>query len=259
MRMDFFSEDRHSVVSPREMVLAFMPSAGGLSKDLPLERLALITFTTHDLHGFLGEGGQGRQIKSWRKRARTIHKREGWIVVQSPYGAPGTVMLLEELAAFGVRRAIFVGYCGSIQDWVKIGGIVLPVEAIREEGTSYHYLPKGEKSCPDTTLQSRLSNWLLACGLSCYAGRIWTTDAPYRETVEKVRRYGNAGVLGVEMEMAAAFAFGSARGISIGAVLLVSDEVREGGWRTGFFSPELKAARERVIRILIRRIEELIP
>ena len=55
------------------------------------------------------------------------------------------------------------------------------------------------------------------------------------------------GVLGVEMEMAAVFAFGKAAGISVGAILIVSDEVREEGWHIGFFSPQIQSTRKRVI------------
>ncbi len=257
--MDFFSKDSHSVVDPREMVMAFVPAGGDLSKELSLEGLALITFTSEDLQGLIQKSQQAKLVEAWKSRGFRIYRGETWVAVRSPYGAPGTVMLLEELVAFGVKRAVFLGYCGALQDGIGIGDLIVPLEAIREEGTSYHYLPKGERSCPDLSLQNRLSDWIEGTGFSIFAGRVWTTDAPYRETPEKVRAYREEGVLGVEMEMAAAFAFGRARGISIGAVLLVSDEVREGGWRTGFFSPRIKSSRNQVIVSLMHHIEQFIP
>jgi uridine phosphorylase len=255
--MDFFSDDPHSVVGPREMVMAFVPPGGNLSGELALERLALITFTSHDLQRLVEWSQQAKPIGAWRKRGRRIYRGNGWIVVRSPYGAPGTVMLLEELVAFGVRRVVFLGYCGAIQEEMRIGDMVLPLEAIREEGTSYHYLPKGEKSYPDHSLQNRLWDWMGRVGPAFFRGTIWTTDAPYRETTQKVRRYCEEGVLGVEMEMAAAFAFGRARKISIGAVLLVSDEVREGGWRTGFLSPRIQSTRDKVTQALQFHLPEM--
>ena len=167
-------------------------------------------------------------------------------------------MLLEELVAFGVRCIILLGYCGAIQKGVFIGDLVLPLEAIREEGTSYHYLPKGEKSLPDLEIQRKLFDSIGRIGLPLHQGTIWTTDAPYRETTEKVRRYRREGVLAVEMEMAAVFAFGKAAKISVGAILIVSDEVREEGWQIGFFSPQIRSTRKRVIEAFIHHLPELV-
>ncbi len=256
--MKFFSDDPRSVVDPREMVLAFNLSERVLPAELFLERLALVTFTAADFQGFIGGSQQAKPVEAWRNRARHVHRGEGWIAVRAPYGAPGTVMLLEELTAFGMKRALFLGYCGSLQKEMGVGTVILPDEAIREEGTSYHYLPEGQKSCPDLALQRRLFRWLDEGGLSPFQGTVWTTDAPYRETVEKVRRYAAGGVLGVEMELAAAFAFGKAREISIGAVLVVSDEVREEGWRTGFFSAEVQSTRKRLMEIFLTHLSEMV-
>ena len=166
-------------------------------------------------------------------------------------------MLLEELVAFGVRRAVFLGYCGSLLPEVRVGDIIFPEEAIREEGPSYHYLTKHEKSIPDLQLQRRLFDGMKSTRLRSFRGKVWTTDAPYRETPNKVRRLCEEGILGVEMEMAAAFAFGIFRGISIGAILIVSDEVNEGGWRIGFFSSPVKEARKRVIHFLPQILPEV--
>ncbi|RPI99649.1 MAG: phosphorylase, partial [Deltaproteobacteria bacterium] len=105
-------------------------------------------------------------------------------------------------------------------------------------------------SLPDRPMQGRLYTWLKENGLRLHAGRVWTTDAPYRETPTKVRRYREEGILGVEMEMSAVFALGMVRNISIGSVLIVSDELREKGWKAGFFSPEVKSARKKVIKKL---------
>jgi uridine phosphorylase len=260
--MDFFSEDPHSVVSPRGRVMALTPPGKSLSQELSLEGLAFITFTSQDLQRLIQSGLPSKPVEAWRDRGFRIFRGqvrdEGWIAVRSPYGAPGTVMLLEELVAFGVKRAILLGYCGALLEGIEIGDIVLPVEAVREEGTSYHYLPKNEKSCPDLALQHQLSDWIGGVGLSTLRGRVWTTDAPYRETPEKVRAYRAEGVLGVEMEMAAAFAFGKAKGISVGSVLIVSDQVREGEWHVDFFSPRIQSAREKVAQALLGHLPELV-
>jgi len=256
--MDFFSNDPHSVVDPRKMVMTFTRHQGILEGELSLEYLALITFTLQDLHWIVQSSQQAKPIGAWKRRNSQIYREEGWIAVQSPYGAPGTIMLLEELIAFGVRQAVFLGYCGAIREEISIGDIVFPTGAVREDGTSYHYLPKGEKSRPDPKIQRKLVNSMGGTGLLFHQGRIWTTDAPYRETPEKIRRYGREGVLGVEMEMAAAFAFGKAKGVSVGAVLIVSDKVTEKEWQIGFFSQKVKSTRKQVIDVLIEQVRELI-
>jgi len=256
--MDFFSRDFQSVVNPREMVRAFTLRKGEPPEALLLENLALITFTPEDLQRFVQSNQQAKLIEAWRNRNPRIYRGEGWIALQAPYGAPGTIMLLEELVAFGVRRAVLLGYCGSIQRKISMGEVILPIEAIREEGTSYHYLPEGEKSSPDPRIQKNLSDWMTRRGLPFHEGTIWTTDAPYRETPEKIGRYREEGVLAVEMEMAAVFAFGRARGISIGAILLVSDEVREEGWNIGFFSTEIQSTRKRVIDLFVDHLPKMI-
>jgi uridine phosphorylase len=255
--MDFFNDDPCSVVNPKELVMAFAPPGRSLSGEFDLERLALVTFTAHDLRRLVEGGQQDKPVEAWRNRGRRIYRGNGWIGVRSPYGAPGTVVLLEELAAFGVKRVLFLGYCGAIKREIRVGDIVLPLEAIREEGTSYHYLPGEERSRPDLSLQNQVSHWLEGLGFPTFQGTIWTTDAPYRETTEKVGRYCEEGVLGVEMEMAAAFAVGRVKGISVGAVLLVSDEVRQGGWHAGFLSPAIQSTREKVIEALRVRVPEM--
>jgi len=164
--MDFFSPDFQSVVNPREMVMAFTLQEGEASAALLLETLALVTFTSQDLRRLVQLSQQVSPIEAWRNRNSRIYRGEGWIVVQAPYGAPGTIMLLEELVAFGVRRIVLLGYCGAIQKGVSIGDVILPMEAIREEGTSYHYLPEGEKSSPDPKIQKKLSDWMGRMGLS---------------------------------------------------------------------------------------------
>src|SRR3974390_2042131 len=121
--MDFFSREPFSIVNPREMVTSFAPPEGGSAEALFLEEQALITFVSHDFHRIVRSIPQAKPIRFWQGRTPRISRIPGWIVVQSPYGAPGTVLLLEELVAFGVKRAIFLGYCGSIPEGIGIGDV----------------------------------------------------------------------------------------------------------------------------------------
>ncbi len=195
-QMDFLTNDPGSVIHPREMVGAFAHRKGVKRDDLALEGLALITFSLPDLRRLAESDKRARKIEAWRTRGHRIYRGEGWIAVRSPYGAPNAVMLLEELIAFGVKRVIYLGYCGSLQEGIGVGHIVIPSKAIREEGTSYHYLPKGEESLPDSLVQDRLFAWMKESSFAPHRGKIWTTDAPYREAPQKIIQFRGAGGFG---------------------------------------------------------------
>lgn len=257
--MRFFDEDPTSVVHPDEMVQSLVFREGVEIGDLDLEGLALVTFTSSDLKEWLEPGPSAKPVQAWRKRGYWIYRMDGYVVAQSSIGAAASVMQLEEFASFGVKRVIYFGYCGSLMDEVRVGDLVIPTEAIREEGTSYHYLPEGRRCFPDQSLQDELFSLAQASGFTVRHGAVWTTDAPYRETKSKVCRYGREGVLGVEMEMSALFAAASVRNVSVGAMLLVSDELNSGVWRSGFFSTELRESRKKVIETFRPRLKALRP
>lgn len=162
-------------------------------------------------------------------------------------GAPVAAIILELLATLGFRRVVAVGLCGSLQPDLPIGAAILPTSALREEGTSYHYWPTGVTVGPDATLAEALARALVPGQPSVRQGRVWTTDALYRETVGKVQRYRDAGVLAVDMEAAAVFAVARAVGLAAAALLVVSDELSTLAWQPGFRSPVFRAAHERLV------------
>lgn len=257
--MDFFDPETEGMVKAREMVKFFTLSRGVRERDLSLPPVAIVTFSRRMLDGLV-RVARAKRSESWRGRNPSLFLAmvgNGPVVVtKSPYGAPSAAILLEELAAFGVKRAVFMGYCGSIQDEVGLGEIVLPTRAVREDGTSYHYLPRGAECRPDRKLLHGLHRWLEQRGVAAAAGLIWTTDALYRETEKKIERYRAEGVLAVDMEMSALFAVGAARKVGVVALLLVSDHFSPNAWTPGFSHP-LLLERERVINgIILEWMEE---
>jgi uridine phosphorylase len=103
--------------------------------------------------------------------------------------------------------------------------LVVPTKALRDEGTSYHYLPAAESVDGDAGLTTDLQEHLSGLGLPVVAGTVWTTDAPYRETAEQLERHARNGILAVEMQAASLFAFGAARGVRCGVVAHVTNGV----------------------------------
>ncbi|OGP51392.1 MAG: hypothetical protein A2Y79_03595 [Deltaproteobacteria bacterium RBG_13_43_22] len=164
-------------------------------------------------------------------------------------GAPQAVMILEKLIALGARRVILLGWVGGLSPGLSPGDLILPDEAVSEEGTSRHYSNE-MRSRPSFSLLRDIKTALKEEGLSFNQGPVWTTDAPYRETIAKVRTFQSQGVLGVDMETSAVFTVSAFRGIEAAALLIVSDDLSKMTWRHGFREPRFLQARRQVIRIV---------
>jgi uridine phosphorylase len=166
-------------------------------------------------------------------------------------GAPQAVMILEKLIALGARRVILLGWTGGLHPTLSPGDLILPDEAVSEEGTSRHYSVE-RHSKPSFPLLQEIKTGLKREGLSFKQGPIWTTDAPYRETIDKVKAFQSQGVLGVDMETSAFFTVSTFRGIEAAALLIVSDDLSQMTWRHGFREPRFLEARRLVSRFLYR-------
>ena len=117
--------------------------------------------------------------------------------------------------------------------------MALPETAIREEGTSHHYLPPDVPAKATEKLVKLLDEACRRRGLEPRLGLHWTTDAIYREHVEKIARYREKGVLSVDMEISAIYSLAACRGVDCAAVVAISDELFE-PYRVGFRSPEFE-------------------
>lgn len=145
-------------------------------------------------------------------------------------GAPLAVGLLEEMIAFGCRKFIACGGCGVLDAEIAVGHLLVPVAAIRDEGTSYHYLPPAREVAADPAGVAAIESVLQRQGIDYLRTKTWTTDAIYRETSEKTATYLAEGCLAVEMEAAAFFAVAKFRKVAFGQILYGGDAVIPGGW-----------------------------
>lgn len=155
--------------------------------------------------------------------------RAGVVHVDGP-GAPFATIVVEELAALGVRRFVIVGLAGALPSSIPAASLVLCTKALRDEGTSHHYQRAAAFARPDPQLTHLLRTYLERSGSAFTQGPSWTTDAPYRETVPEIRRYRRAGILTVEMEAAAVFAVARRLDLRAAALFVVSDHLDESGW-----------------------------
>jgi uridine phosphorylase len=132
-------------------------------------------------------------------------------IVGCAVGAPFAVLVAEQLFASGCRLLISVTSAGQITPVGPTPYFVLIDRAVRDEGTSYHYLPPATfAEAPDPALLKVAEGGLLGLsGICVHRGSTWTTDAPYRETEAAIASASDLGVLAVEMEAAALYAFAS--------------------------------------------------
>ena len=170
-------------------------------------------------------------------------KKGETLTLSGPFlGSPHAVMGMEKLIALGAERIWVLGWCGSLHPDLRIGELVIPTNAISEEGTSQHYPITEKRPTSDKGLGQVIEKALHRKGCPFKQGALWTTDAPYRETQKKIMAFQRQGVLAVEMEMSALMTVAIYRGIKLTGLLVVSDELFDLKWHTGFSSPELKKA-----------------
>lgn len=163
----------------------------------------------------------GEEIKIYK----TQIGKENVIIYRTLVGGPGTTMMMEELHARGVENFIFFGSCGELTSDLKKGAFIIPTEAYRDEGTSYHYMPPSDfvKVKTYTKLEEVFKNKKINYQLT----KTWTTDALYKETKNKVKNRIESGCKVVEMECASIMAVANARNINA-YQFLYSDDTLEG-------------------------------
>ncbi|MEJ5365190.1 MAG: nucleoside phosphorylase [Desulfosoma sp.] len=217
-------------------------------KDVPLPADAFLVFTAEDMKLMKAQWASCRRAQRLFLSDVILCTGDGppAALVGPLIGAPQAVLVLEKMIALGVRRVIAYGWCGSLQPQVAIGHVVLPEAVHSEEGTSAHYPIPGAPG-PSPELFRRLEAALRSDPhLTVHKGSVWSTDAPYRETEEKVRFFQERGVLGVDMEMSALFTAAAFRGIDLAGVLVVSDDLSRLTWRHGFRDPQFQETRNRL-------------
>jgi uridine phosphorylase len=161
-----------------------------------------------------------------------LKRSQGKVGIMTGFGggSPMTVELAEEFVAMGARRLILMTWGGMLQVDMQPGEIIIVERAIRDEGTSYHYLPPEKTIDADPELTGQLEKAILQRGALCQRGTSWTIDAPYRETLNEVRQYQAEGVKTVEMETAGLFTVGLVRKVATAAVVVGMDSLAELRW-----------------------------
>lgn len=150
-----------------------------------------------------------------------------WPGVTAPFAA----LMLERFIALGGKMFVACGGAGVLDAAIAPGRVLLPTAALRDEGTSYHYLRPARTVRPHRRALAALRAACRQRGLHPVEGTVWTTDAAYRETPAQIRRRRAEGCLAVEMEAAALFAVARFRRVALGQVLYAGDDVSGPSWQ----------------------------
>jgi uridine phosphorylase len=180
------------------------------------------------------------------------------VVVHPGVGAPLAAGFLEELIARGCRSFVACGGAGVLVPDVALGHVIVPTSAVRDEGTSYHYIPASRTAEPSPAAVEAIVATAVRHGVSHVTGATWTIDAYYRETRDKLEARVAEGCLTVEMEAAALFAVAAFRGVTLGQVLYAGDDLSGEAW-DGRRWDEHTSGREALFRIAAEAVLALPP
>jgi uridine phosphorylase len=144
--------------------------------------------------------------------------------------APFAAAMLEEVIRLGCRKFVACGGAGVLDASIPVGRFIVPTVAVRDEGTSYHYLPPAREVAANDKAVHAIERVLVSRGIEHIKGKTWTTDAFYRETRDKVKLRREEGCISVEMEAAAFFAVAQFRGVPFGQILYAGDDVSGADW-----------------------------
>ena len=146
-------------------------------------------------------------------------------IINFGMGSPTAATVMDLLAAITPKAVLFLGKCGGLKKRNKLGDLILPIAAIRGEGTSNDYFPPEVPALPAFALQKAVSTTIREYGVDYWTGtvyttnrRVWEHDDQFKAYLQKIRAYA------IDMETATIFTVGFYNKIPTGALLLVSDQ-----------------------------------
>ncbi len=198
----------------------------------PVPSVCLLDFDG-DLTDWLVQAGLAKPHAAWACFHTTMYAFlidgvECGIIART-IGGPYAVLVAEQLHVSGARVILGLTSAGRVDPELPVPSIVVGTRAIRDEGTSFHYLPAAATVAAPIALADALYVELQSQGLPISRGLLWTTDAPYRETLAELAEHAQAGALAVEMQAASLFAFAEAQGATVGIVAHVTNAIDHAG------------------------------
>lgn len=160
-----------------------------------------------------------------RNRPMQVATANGISIINFGMGSPNAATVMDLLSAIHPKAVLFLGKCGGLKKKNTIGDLILPIAAIRGEGTSSDYFPPEVPALPSFALQKAISSTIREFNRDYWTGtvyttnrRVWEHDQEFKDYLQKIR------AMAIDMETATIFTVGFANEIPAGALLLVSDQ-----------------------------------
>ncbi|MBP6335262.1 MAG: AMP nucleosidase [Bacteroidia bacterium] len=150
---------------------------------------------------------------------------KGITIINFGIGSPNAALIMDLVSAITPKAALFLGKCGGLKKKNKVGDLILPIAAIRGEGTSNDYLPREVPALPAFSLQKAVSTTIRNHNKDYWTGSVFTTNRRVWEHDKEFKKYlQTTRSMAIDMETASIFIAGFANKIPTGALLLVSDQ-----------------------------------
>lgn len=248
-RKDFpiieFDSNRNSVIEPSKIITP--------SKEMPEH--CVITFYQENIDKLL-EKDKLELISLRRSEVgdfpvyKTVFEGKEVAVFNPGLGGPCAAGFFEEIIALGAKKFIACGSAGVLDSNIDRGAITIIESAVRDEGTSYHYLPPSRLVETDKEVIKKIEEVFSFHGVKSLRVKTWTTDAFYRETADRVLERKTEGCITVEMEAASLIAVSKFRGVKFGQILCAGDDVSGKDWDKRYV-PEIPSHRDKVFWLAV--------
>lgn len=178
------------------------------------------------------------------------------LLAQAIVGAPMAAVQLERMIALGGRKFVACGGAGALTPETAVGHLTVPTSAVRDEGTSYHYLPPSREVAASAAGVAAIEATLQAHAVPYTRSKTWTTDAVFRETRAKIEQRRAEGCLTVDMEASAWFAVAQHHGVDFAQILYCGDDLSGDEWDRRAWDSH-QSIRERIFWLTVEAVQRL--
>lgn len=248
-------EDKELILTPKLFLDEFLTHQGITPDQLVIPPRAALAFQNECLSHLINLS-KAKPFGDWlfpiseASIYQGNYQGKAILISKIPSSAPNAIAFVECLVSLGVNRIIATGAAGSINPKAQAGSMVIPTQAIREEGTSYCYYESAIDVHASKLLVKLLGESASRNHVPVLRGSTWTTDGVFRETISKMKQYSSQGVLTVEMEMSALFAIAMFRKIDLAGLLVISDTHFD-GLKILVFNHIYQDAQENAAKVLL--------
>ena len=243
--LEEFDNSKRAVINPSDIQ----------EKNENMPKIAIACFS-HVLFDKIVAGGKCIKIAElhntgeYKNVYEIEYKNKRLALFKIGVGAPVAVGDIEDMHAMGVEKFIIFGNCGVLDDTIEDCSIIIPNKALRDEGTSFHYMAPSRDILLNKKYVSEFKDILNELGFSYTEGATWTTDAFYRETRDKVNKRRDEGAITVEMEASALQAVCDFRGCELFIFFYAGDNLAGEQWDKRSLSGDIKLDEKSMIAYL---------